>query len=545
MTSYAKAPDAPAVVLLYDESEGATSAEVTVHVRVKVLKESGLSAGTVDLPFLSTDPFDQEVYARTIHPDGAIIPYSGKPLDQMDSIGQKTKVLALPDVTVGSILEYGYHFRGLTSFYTYLEHNFAPHWVVQEKYFVCTAHFHLDTSDIDPASVLWVGKLPEGAEVKRIKNGAELNLTDVPALPGEDYMPPRAVRNYHVRFFYWSGTRNSYWGTTANDVDDHWMNFYKPSKSLTADVNQIIAPGDNDEQKLRKLYDAVMTLENTDLTRERSKREDKTAGLKEAHNSEDVWLRKRGTSNKLALLYVALARAAGYPAYPMAVTSRNWGAFNQDVLSWSQLDDMIAIVSLNGHEFFFDPGTRDCPFGHLAWWHSNVGGISFEGKQLKFRLTPAESVGAQTQRLAELKLNPDGDVEGTLTITWNYIAALSNRRQFLREDQQAVESTIANNLQGRIPVGVQLKLISLKGLDTYNGPLVATFSVSGKLATVTGKRLIVPAEFFASREKPIFSSQTRTQDIAFPEIFALQDTVRLTLPPSIAVEARSPKQRHC
>jgi hypothetical protein len=503
-----------------------------------VLRESGFSAADVDLPVRSfNDPFDQQVYARTIHPDGVIIPYAGKPLEQTDSDGRSTRVITLPSVTVGSILEYGYHFRSLVTFYTSLVRNLAPHWVVQQRYFVCAAHYQLDTSDIDPKSVRWVAKLPEGVEIKRIKNSVELNLADVPALPEEEFMRPPSARQYSISFFYWAGTRESYWGTTGKTVDDYWRPFYEPGKTLTASVNQIISPDDTDEKKLRKLYDTVMALENTDLTRERSRREDKASGLKEAHNSDDIWLRKRGSSGELAMLYIALARAAGFQAYPMAVPARDGTVFNEDVLNWTQLDDVLALVVVNGRELLFDPGTRYCPFGQLVWWHSNVGGMSFEGKQLKFRSTPQNRIGAQTQRSAELKLGPEGTVDGTVTVVWNNIAALSHRRQFIREDQQAVETAITNSLQNKVPDGVQLKLLSLKGLDTYNDPLVATFGVSGKLGVSTGKRLVVPAEFFAGRDKPVLSTQIRTQDIAFPEVYGIRDAMRIELPASMAVEA--------
>jgi hypothetical protein len=202
------------------------------------------------------------------------------------------------------------------------------------------------------------------------------------------------------------------------------------------------------------------------------------------------------------------------------------------------MDDIIAVVVVKGHEIFLDPGTRGCAFGHLAWWHASVDGVTFENKQLKFRFTPDEpTVGSQTQRVADIKLDAAGNVEGTVTITWINNAGFSLRRRFLREDQQAVETATEEALQRKVPTGVQLKLVSLKGLDTYNTPLVATFSVSGKLGTPTGKRLLVPAQFFASGTKPSLAAQTRVNDIHLPEAYVTQDIMRIALPPSLTVEA--------
>ena len=35
----------------------------------------------------------------------------------------------------------------------------------------------------------------------------------------------------------------------------------------------------------------------------------------------------------------------------------------------------IAVVVVDGKEQFFDPGTRYCPYGHLAWRHTFAEGI--------------------------------------------------------------------------------------------------------------------------------------------------------------------------
>jgi hypothetical protein len=70
MTSEPKAPGAPAILLSWEEHDDANSAEVVVHVRLKVLTEGGLSAGTLDLPdgVVSNDTLRQIFFARTIHP---------------------------------------------------------------------------------------------------------------------------------------------------------------------------------------------------------------------------------------------------------------------------------------------------------------------------------------------------------------------------------------------------------------------------------------------------------------------------------------------
>ena len=66
MTSDPKAPGAAAIVLSYDETDDAESAEVFLHVRLKILTEGGLDAGTIELPerIVRNDEFDRKVAAR-------------------------------------------------------------------------------------------------------------------------------------------------------------------------------------------------------------------------------------------------------------------------------------------------------------------------------------------------------------------------------------------------------------------------------------------------------------------------------------------------
>jgi hypothetical protein len=543
MTAEPKAPGAPAIILSYEEFEDADSAETTVHVRVKVLSVGGLSAGTLDLPsgVVSNDRFDQLFFARTIHPDGGIVVFSGTPQNstKFDTLGGTRKVIAMPAVTVGSILEYGYHFAGQNTLFTSLGGWLAPTWRVQQIYFIRSAHFSLKVPGILSDSVHWVANLPSGAAPYRSKHLVELSLQNIPARADEEYMPPPTSAFYNVRFFYHAGKLDDYWGLTAYSVDAAWSDFDRPTRLLRDAVNTLIQPGDTDEAKLRKVYLAVEALDNTDLTRKHSEREDKQRGLKtDPTSAETIWINKRGNSVQLTLLFIALAHSAGYQAYPMTVTSRDHAAFDENVLTWDQMDSMVAIVNVKGRELFFDPGTRLCPFGHMAPWHTNVRGISTEGKVLKIRSTPVEnyqSIG--NDRLADLTLSPDGSVTGTIKIVWVGTAGLSLRLVGLHEDAHEVETLVEKQLQEQVPNRIEVKLLSLTGLADGEAPLVARFNVLGPLGVSTGKRIILPAHLFAVTPKQLLVAETREQALLFPQAYLRRDQVLLHLAPGLTAEA--------
>ncbi len=77
-----------------------------------------------------------------------------------------------------------------------------------------------------------------------------------------------------------------------------------PGPVVSAAVKDIVSPSDTPDQKLRKLYAAVMKLENTSFTRQHSSAEEKAQGFKEVHTADDIWTRKRGTDDQIAGLFV-------------------------------------------------------------------------------------------------------------------------------------------------------------------------------------------------------------------------------------------------
>jgi len=513
MTSDSKAPDAPAVILSYDESDNGDNGELVIHVRIKVLKEAGRKVGDFGR-------LDGDFQARTIHPDGTVIPLVIAPPKRIFGIfpGKVEPALAtaLPDVTVGSIVEY---------FFSSSSHFGSPDWTLQHEYFIHSAHFSLKPPGfLDATDTRWIAHLPPGAAITRAKKRVNLDLTDIPPAPDEDFMPPATSAVYNVRFFYYTKPSSVFWGAQAEVHRDGWERFCEPDKSFKAVAQSLVQPGDSDLVKLRKLYAAVQALENTDLSRERTLREVQRPGFAYAENVGQVWTRRRGNSYQLTLLFIALARSAGFEANPMSIASRDHAVFDIEVLDWRQLDSLIAIVLADKKEIFFDPGIPRCPFGHLAPWHASVTGLTIYQQKLLSQTTPYDSAqGSRVDRLADLAIDPTGSVSGNLRITFSGTAAIPLRISAILQDEQFVRSELEKNIQKSLPEGVQVKLQSLDGLSDGEVPLLA-------------KRLLIPAQFFASTDKPLFVSATRATPVAFPGRYATRDQMNLTLSPGLVPE---------
>ena len=86
-----------------------------VYVRMKILRDEGKKYADVELTGASRVFQITDIQGRTIHSDGTIIPFTGKPYEKLivktKTLQYKAKVFSLPEVETGSILEYRYKLR--------------------------------------------------------------------------------------------------------------------------------------------------------------------------------------------------------------------------------------------------------------------------------------------------------------------------------------------------------------------------------------------------------------------------------------------------
>jgi hypothetical protein len=547
MTSDPAAPDADAVYLFRQETSDDKLHMHSLYARIKILTEKGKEYGDVEIPAYEGRTYSiRDVQGRTIHSDGTVIPFAGKPIEKLllkqGNVRVMTKVFSLPDVQVGSIIEYRY----ILSYDDKIAS--SPEWFVQQPLFVHKAHYHFVPTQRELISnrehgnevntLLYASILPNGYQVRYGMDGYDLVVENVPPIIDEAYMPPMESVSYRVLFYYSSyRSGDEYWKEEGKFWSKGVDRFAQPSSKLQAAVQHLVAPGDTEEQKVRKIYAAVMQLENTSFTRQHSAEENKAEGLK-TKTAEDIWEQKRGSDDELTRLFIAMVRAAGLKAYAMIVADRNRGLLIKNYLDWNQLDDEIAIVPVNGKDVFLDPGQRYCEFGQLHWKHTFTQGI----RQQDDGTAMAESSGQGYKdtailRNAALTMESNGKLQGQITITLTGSEALRWRQQALRTDEEQTKKDFEEELQKDMPAGVVVKMNHFLGLIDYEHTLMARADVSGGIGTATGMRVFLPGTFFEANAKPLFVHDKRENpvDLHFP--YMVKDSVQLTLPAGFAVES--------
>lgn len=549
MTSYPADPNAPAVFLYREEKVDDVIHFHTVYARIKILSEKGKEMfGDIEIPYEASGYNIRGISGRTIHSDGTVIPFTGKPFDKLlvkqGNERVMAKVFSMPDVQVGSILE----FRWTLGY----DDNYAvpPAWYIQQQVPVLKAHYHFVPTTHELTStdalghentvnaLLYSPMLPPGVKVREGTDGFDLTVENIPAIPHEDYLPPFGSLTYRLIFYYSPfRTSDEYWKTEGKYWSKDFDRFANPSGKIRAAVNGIVSSGDNDDTKVQKIYAAIMKLDNTSFTREHSVAENKAEGLK-VKTAEDIWTQQRGNDDEITRLFVAMVRAAGLRAYGARVVNRDENIFVRSYLTLNQLDDDLAIVDMGGKEVYFDPGQRYCEFGKLSWKHTWATGVRQTGDGTGIFTTPGMAYKENgTERTGQLTLDPTGEVHGTIRETMTGAAALRWRQAALLGDEAGVKKQFEESIQKSMPPGVQVKTNHFVGLTDYTNPLMVVADVSGTLGTQTGKHLFLPAVFFEAGNASLFAETHRENPVDLNYPYMVHDEFVLTVPPNVTVDS--------
>ena len=562
MTSQPQVPGAAAVILYREETVDDEAGSWTYYYRIKILTQTGrdrYSNVSIAYPVQSSNLYYNitNIAGRTIHSDGSILPFTGKPFQRIveHSSSQSTRetVITLPAVQIGSIIEYRYSMHldhGVRFDYgSYV--SFTPTFYAQGDLFTRSEHFLWHTRQ----RADFTSSLPGGASAVKVKDYKNdwhdvdytVELQDVLPVADEPFMPPASTLEQKVVFYTGLPTSihraEDYWKQTGEEWSKDINSFIGPPSKLADAAAAITAGATTPEAKLRKLYAAVQQMENTDFSRDRSDREKKAAGISIAKSARDVFEQKRGDDFELTYLMVGLARAAGFNAYVMAVTNRDVSRFTPQYLTFRQLNDDLAIVELNNQDLFLDPAEPLCPFGQLLWPHSNAAGLRQVSSGVAFAVSPSLKLkDSETRRVANLVLDASGHQSGAVDMAFFGAPALRWRQSSLLGDEAGMHQDLEKYLLTLVPNGTDVALTSVENLHDEDKPLIAHFKVSGPLANFTGHRAFIPAQFFEVNNTPLFPAATRTQPVEFSYPESFHDAVSVKFPASWEFDSAPPEE---
>jgi transglutaminase-like putative cysteine protease len=557
MTSEPLAPGAPAIILYrqVDRDDNGQTTHEDDYIRIKILTDEGRKYGNVEIPFFRETEDLANVRARSIKPDGSIAEFDGKvfekPLGKERGSRFMAKSFTLPDVQVGSVIEYYFtHDFRQDLVYQHTVMLYGSQWILSSDLFTKSARFSLKpyTASYSTMQLHWTWHdLPTGSVPKQGPDRiVRMEASNIPAFQTEDFMPPANELKSRVDFIYTDelpeDNPDKFWKKVGSKRNGQLESFVGKRKAMEEAVAQIVSPNDPPEVKLRKIYDRVQQIRNESYELRKTEQEEKRDKEKPVENVEDLWKRGYGNGVQLTWLYLALVRAAGFEAYGCWVSGRSEYFFNPKIMEAGKLNSNVVLVKLNGKDLYFDPGAEFTPFGLLTWSETGVLGLRLDkdgGTWIQTTLPAASD--SRMERKATLRLTDSGDLEGKITVTYTGLEAMYHRLDVRHADDVARKKFLEDRLKFQVPAAVEAELVNQPDWSGSETPLVAEFDLKiPGWASPAGKRVVLPAAIFTAVEKHIFEHTNRVHPIYFEYPYEKLDDLTIELPLGWSVSSVPP-----
>jgi hypothetical protein len=567
-------PGASAVIL-YREGD-VVSQDFSIHeyVRIKIFTQDGIKEGDVELPFARPYSDIVDIRARTIHPDGSIVNFDGKVVEKntrnANGFQYGAKTFTLPDVHPGSIIEYRYREQRETAIYVNdarvrndLRNNHQPNyyitksWTITDHLYTRDARFsvkpynHIDgfaNVYANPLAYREFGLPPGAVPVKQPDGSYAIDVHDVPALEKEPYMPPARSLEMRVDFYYVEPnipedeTPEHFWNRTGKVWSDEIDRFVNKNGTVDKDLTQTVGAADAPEVKLRKIYARVQKIREVGVEEMKSDQEQKHEQLKSNNNVEDILKHGYATGRELNYTFVALARAAGFPASEVFVANRSKVFFLPEKRDPSQLTADIVWVHAGTQDYYLDPASSALPFGTLPWYETDTGGIrcSQAGGEL-VTVPPSPPRQATITRTVEVEIDSDGQATGTLRVEYTGQSAASRRARCREKDEAGRRRCVGLEIQRWLPTDSTFEVTTIANWDKIDLPLFVDGTAKvPRFGTPKGRNMPVPVSLFQTSQAVAFRTQERLYPIYFDYPFEEIDDLTLHVPTGYKIETVPP-----
>lgn len=582
MTDCPQQPGAPAVFLYREVTTDHGEMVTSVFYRLKVLTPAGKERANVEVPFVKGSYKVEDLKARVVRPDGRAVDFTGEVFEKTAIRAGRMKMIvkafALPDVEVGSIIDYRYKLvpdsgrsasqksadaledalgvqsgareGGIDSeigilFFT------VDIWDVQDDLFTRKAKFaYVPSTDLERYFAIsgkwmqlnYVSHRLSGVVPTQDKGRIEQVFENVPPFETEEYMPPESSLRMEVRFYYIEerlDAADKYWEREAANWQKGAEKFMHKTGDAVAEAKRVTQGIDDPAAKLRALYSRAQEIKNLSYDKTLTRRRREELKIKENKNVADVLKRGYGWRSDITRTFAALAQAAGFEVKVVRALMRDDKLFDKNLCDlYGQFDSELAMVNFGGVDKLFDPATPLCPMGLVRWYCTGSVCLAPSEKPPLFLPTPAYPPDtALTQREVALALDAEGSLAGTVTVTFQGQEALVRRLDHIGEDETEVKKAFEDEMAGLLPAGARVSLKSLENIDNNADTLVARFEVALEgLATSAGDKTLLPVSPLLGARRHPFRHAERKHPVYFPYPYREFDDIVITLPEGLSAE---------
>jgi hypothetical protein len=518
--------DAEAVVLL-DEAFSFYDDEyrlITIRrIRIKILNQRGIDRGNIKILFYSKDQFEfiTNIEGVSYTENGAFsVSFLNKKsiyTDKEDDLFSNIK-FALPNVQVGSIIEYKYesvmkHYGGL------------QHWIFQSDIPTLQSAYKLRI--LPNAEFAYVvSKKPDYPVVitpRRDLGQIYFEMNNIPGLRFEPYMD--AAKDYLQRVeFQLSGFKNRYgdkekvhqtWKDISFDLaaDKDLGGAVRKSLPVPADLKLLVDKLTTLTDKIKSIYNYV----KNNFTWNGLNTKYVLDGLKKAYD------KRSGTSGEINLVLLNLLQSFDIEAYPMLVAERDFGKVNPGTPLIDRFNKTVAYLEAEGKTYILDATQKYCPFGLIPYPLLNTYALILSKKNDKLMNIGSNGESYINRIIVGMKLGNNGNLSGIATISSTQYAKEFYTNKIKEDEKKYVLNFIEKKQQG-----LQVESFSYNNIDNDSG-LVQQIKFNDQL-NEDGEFLLVNYNLFTGLSKNPFTAAERFTNVNFGYPYHISVSEGIELP---------------
>lgn len=545
-------PDADAEVLFWQVriTESREAIRTDNYIRLKVFTERGRELNSkISLPFGDASRFTTEIKdlaARTIAPDGRV--EEVKPQDIYESeqvkvrgLKAKAKTFALPNLKVGSVVEYRWRENKLPStifFSGYLVLSFGisaegERFEVQREFPVRRVTYYINPIN-SRAPTGKVFNWPQQPQLVKQGDDYTFTLENLPAVRVEPFMPPDDQAQAWFMYYQRKDITPSAmlaWLVQRGSSDNKELKKQADNDNFKRTVREVVGNTVDPVTKLRLIFDycRAKVRNLSDPTQRLTEKEQKDYPINPSLS--DILKRGMGYQAQINQLFMGLALAAGLDARLVLASNRRESFFDFTFPRPRLLTFSLVAVKVGEEWHFFQPGDPYTNFGRLRWEKEGVTAlIPQDEKEALTLLTPISSADkSQALRHAQLSLSEDGTLAGDVEIIYSGHQAVALKEEYAATSSIERERDWTASLKQRL--GAEITKFQMENIAANSELVKIAFHLRAvNYAQRTGKRMFLTPAVFQRGLGAVFPNSQRKQDVYFHYAEQETDSITFALP---------------
>lgn len=512
MSVYPKDSSAKAVII-FNKGEvildDRLSATIKRHVRIKFFDQSEINDWanmTVRLSRLGSSI--NKVKGSAYNLENGIIVESKMNEDAIF----KTKVnryfeevkFVVPNVRAGTVIEFSYTIRASASS--------LPSWQFQYKVPVIETEYKAFIPTYYDFRQDVIGYLQPEHTIAS-KGGSETwTLKDVPAFKEEPFMTTLddyiSRIDFHLSKVDIPGQETIHvlktWGNVVSSLmqEEDFGGQIRASNFLKKILEEEVGEEKDPKKIVTKLYEFV----------KRSVDWNGYTDVIPDHLFKKVLDDKKGSSSEINLLLVTLLKKAGLEAYPVALSTRDYGAIRAFVPKVNQFNDLICSVMISEKRILLDATDKFLPMNALPLRCMNEVGLLIDEQEAEW--IPIEATRSRLAVTTNVTINESGELIGDLKINREGIAA-SNCRNTIKSKGE--KDYVKDLFSGK---SWEVQESSFENIENGSGALseAHTIAITDHLQDV-GERIFFNPLVYGIQEDNPFKTEVREYPVDFGTSF--------------------------